>query len=250
MGKRHETLGVKQALRLEWMRKTVNLRLSGLDAHAIRRELHTFLANKRGSGSEGERGDETRAMAVSNLMNTWVLPDAALDDFRDASLAFLREHPSMNLPIHWGMISAAYPFWFNVARQTGRLLALQNQVTHRQIVNRIKERYGDRQTVSRYARYVIRSFVAWGVMQDTGDKGCYEKAATASIADIDLAVLLFESALLATPEAKAPLELLVNNPAFFPFRLPTLNGDIVSLRSKRIEVIRYGLDEVLLQLAS
>ena len=248
MSERHETLGIKQVLRLEWLQKTVNLLLAGLDSPAVRRELHAFLANKKGDGSEGERGDETRTCAVTNLMNVWVLPDAALARLRDASLAFLREHPSMSLPIHWGMISAAYPFWFNVARQTGRLLALQNQVTYRQIVNRLKERYGDRQTVSRYARYVIRSFVAWGILQDTGAKGCYEKAAPLRIADAGLAALLFESALLATPEAKAPLELLLNNPAFFPFQLPVMSGDSVARRNNRIEVTRHGLDEALLRI--
>jgi len=79
-------------------------------------------------------------------MKIWVSPDPGLIPFRDASLAFLREHPSMALVVHWGMISAIYPFWFNVARQTGRLLALQDQVTQTQIINRLKEQYGDRQT--------------------------------------------------------------------------------------------------------
>ena len=68
-------------------------------------------------------------------MKIWVSPDPELVPFRDASLAFLREHPSMTLAVHWGMISAVYPFWFNVARQTGRLLALQDQVTQQQIIN-------------------------------------------------------------------------------------------------------------------
>jgi hypothetical protein len=168
--------------------------------------------------------------------------------FRDASLAVLRGNPSMALAVHWGMISAAYPFWFNVARQTGRLLALQDQVTQTQIINRLKEQYGDRQTIFRYGRYVLRSFVAWGVLQDVDAKGCYEKAAPVSIAEPNLAILMFESALLATPEARGALGLLLNNPAFFPFQLPVMTGDFVSQRSERIDVVRYGLDDELLKL--
>jgi hypothetical protein len=182
------------------------------------------------------------------LMKIWVFFDPELLPFRDASLAFLRENPSMALAVHWGMISAVYPFWFNVARQTGRLLALQDQVTQTQIINRLKEQYGDRQTVSRYARFVIRSFVAWGSLKDSEAKGCYEKAAPVSIAAADLAILMFESALLATPEAKGALGLLLNNPAFFPFQLPVMTGDFVSQRSDRIDVVRYGLDDELLKL--
>ena len=151
MGKRHESIGIKQVIRFDWMQKTVNLLLAGLDATKIRQELHEFLADKKGNGSKGERSDQTRTFAVNNLMKIWVSPDSELILLRDASLSSLRENSLMPLAVHWGMISAVYPFWFNVARQTGRLLALQEQVTQMQIIGRMKEQYGDRQTVSRYA---------------------------------------------------------------------------------------------------
>ncbi|WP_298068440.1 hypothetical protein [uncultured Mailhella sp.] len=248
MGKRHEAIGIKQAIRFEWMQKTVNLLLAGLDAKTIRQELHEFLADKKGNGLKGERSDQTRTFVVNNLMKIWVSPDPELISFRDASLAFLRETPYMALAVHWGMVSAVYPFWFNVASQIGRLLTLQDQLTQTQIIKRLKEQYGDRQTVSRYAQFVIRSFVAWKVLRDSQSMGCYEKAAPVSIAEPNLAILMFESALLATPEAKAALGLLLNNPAFFPFQLPVMTGAFVSQRSDRIEVVRYGLDDDLLKL--
>lgn len=248
MGKRHDAIGIKQAIRFEWMQKAANLLLAGLDAKSIRQELHEFLADRKGNGSEGERSDQTRTFVVNNLMKIWVAPDPELIPFRDASLAFLRENPSMALAVHWGMISAVYPFWFNVAQQTGRLLGLQDQVTQAQIINRLKEQYGDRQTVSRYARFVIRSFVAWEVLKDSEAKGCYEKTAPVSIAEPNLAILMFESALLATPEAKGALGLLLNNPAFFPFRFPVMSSDAIARNNTRIDVVRYGLDEELLNL--
>ena len=248
MGKRHEAIGIKQAIRFEWMQKAPNLLLAGLDAKAIRQELHEFLSDRKDNGPDGERSDQTRTFVVNNLMKIWVSPDPELIPFRDASLAFLRENASMALAIHWGMISAVYPFWFNVARQTGRLLALQDQVTQTQIINRLKEQYGDRQTVSRYARFVIRSFVAWGALKYSDAKGCYEKTSPVSIAEPNLAILMSESALLAIPEAKCALGLLLNNPAFFPFQLPVMTGDFVSQRSERIDVVRYGLNDELLKL--
>lgn len=248
MGKRHEAIGIKQAIRFEWMQKAANLLLAGLDAKTIRQELHEFLSDRNDNGSEGERSDMTRTFVVNNLMKIWIAPDPDLIPFRDASLAFLRENPSTAMAVHWGMISAAYPFWFNVARQTGRLLALQDQVTQTQIIDRLKEQYGDRQTVSRYARFVIRSFVAWGVLKDSDAKGCYKKVASVSIAEPNLALLMFQSALLATPEEKVALGLLLNNPSFFPFQLPVMTGDFVSQRSDRIDVVRYGLDDELLKL--
>jgi hypothetical protein len=135
-----------------------------------------------------------------------------------------------------------------VARQTGRLLALQNQVTQTQIINRLKEQYGDRQTIFRYGRYVLRSFVAWEILKDSEAKGCYEKAAPVSITDPDLAILMLESALLATPEAKGALGLLLNNPAFFPFHMPLITGTFACKHNDRIDLGRYGLDDELLGL--
>ena len=69
-----------------------------------------------------------------------------------------------------------------------------------------------------------------------------------NIADLGLAILMLESALLSTPSAKSTVGLVVNNPAFFPFQLPVMTGDFVSQRSERINVVRYGLDDELLKL--
>lgn len=248
MATRHDMIGIKQIIRVEWMQKTVNLILAGLPPEAIRQELHGYLSERMGSGSQHTRSAQTRAFAVSNLMNMWVVPIPELDSFRDTALSLIQQNPSYNLPVQWAMISAVYPFWFNVAQQTGRLLALQDQLTHSQIVNRLKEQYGDKQTVSRNVRYVIRSLVAWGVLVDSESKGCYEKSIPINITDPDLAILLLESALHAIPAGKKALPVLLNNPALFPFKLPVISGDFIQNRSTRIYVIRYGLDEDMLEL--
>ncbi len=248
IGKRHEAIGIKQAIRFEWMQKATNLLLAGLDTKTIRHELHEYLAEIKSSGIKAKRGDTSRTQVVNMLMNIWGSPDSELVHYRNASLMILREHPSMALPVHWGMISAVYPFWFNVARQTGRLLALQDQVTQMQITNRLKEQYGDRQTVSRYTRYVIRSFIAWGILKDSKTKGCYEKPASMHIIQPELAILMLESALLTIPEGKSILNMLLNNPAFFPFQLPVITGGLVSQLSNRIEVVHVGFDDISLSL--
>ncbi|MDD2366096.1 MAG: hypothetical protein PHN84_08025 [Desulfuromonadaceae bacterium] len=248
MSARHDLIGIKQILRLDWLEKTTNLLFAGMEGKYIRKELHDFLGCQKSCDAEGERSEQTRTFAVNNLMKIWVSPESELVDFRNAALALLRKQPSMALAIHWAVISAAYPFWFNVARQTGRLLNLQDQVTQQQIANRLKEQYGDRQTISRYARYVIRSFVEWGVLKDAETKGCYEKAAVVTISDQNLAILMLEAALQTSPEGKGALGLLLNNPAFFPFSLPVMSGDLVTRQTDRIDVVRYGMDDEMLKL--
>lgn len=245
---RHEKLGIKQVLRYEWMQKAVNLCLAGLDTKAIRQELHEFLSQRKGDGSEGGRSDRTRTFVVDNLVKIWIVPDSELVPYRDALLAGFQENRSTALAAHWAMVSAAYPFWFNVARQTGRLLNLQDQVTQPQIINRLKEQYGDRQTITRYAQYVIRSFVAWGALRDSETKGCYVKGETVTVLDQNLVSLMVEAALHANPEGKETLGLLLNAPAFFPFQLLVISGSSITQGNERVDVIRYGLDDELLKL--
>lgn len=260
MDARHDLIGIKQTLRLEWLQRTASMLLAGLEPKAIRHELHDWLADRMGIGGStnldhegqssgiGKRGATSRTQVVNMLMKVWVLVEPDLAAYREASLAYLRANPAAALAIHWGMVGAVYPFWFNTARQVGRLLALQDQVTQAQIIGRLKEHYGDRQTVGRYGRYAIRSQVAWGVIRDSVTKGCYEKVTPLVVDDPALGMLLVEAALHATPEAKATLSVVLNSPAFFPFQLPPLTGDLISRGSNRIEVLRHGLDEELLRL--
>ena len=248
MGKRHEKLGIKQTIQKHWMDYTVKMMLAGLSEHEIRSELNEYLSTQKQSGGTGDRGRKTYGIGIS-ILASWFSPVKELTAFRDHALDLVQKiSPGMWLPYHWAIISASYPFWFNVAKQTGRLLNLQDQVTQAQIFTRLKEQYGDRETVARNARYAIRSFIAWGVLSDSKVKGCYKKSSIMNICDTDVTILLFEAALHAEIEGKAALGLLKSNPAFFPFQLPVLTGDFISQQSTVITVVRYGLDDELLKL--
>lgn len=248
MGNRHEKIGMKQVIRLEWMDKVLSMLLAGMSEAEIRQDLDEYLSTQKQSGGQGKRGKKTYRMAIG-ILSSWFSPDKDLIDFRDDALKLARELPKDKwLPLHWAVISASYPFWFNVAKQVGRLLNLQDKITQKQIFNRLKEQYGDRETVARNARYTVRSFVAWGILKDSDTKGCYEKGNSFSIADYKEIITLLESGLLATEEGKSPLGVLLNSPSFFPFSLSTVTGDFIAQNSPRINVVRYGLDDELLKL--
>jgi hypothetical protein len=247
MSKRHDAIGIKQTIRYEWMEKTSNMLLAGMDRNSIQQELTNYLMYHKGDGSENQRSKNTCKFAVSNLMNIWFSPDSELIDFKDSAIIILSKNPSKALAIYWSLISAAYPFWFNVALQTGRLLNLQEQVTSYQIITRLKEQYGDRETVSRYTRYVIRSLVSWGVLNDYGCKGCYKKSTQLHISDKSTSILLVEAMLHAIPEGKESLKVLVNSPALFPFHLPPITSNYFE-EQNRFNVINYGIDCGLLEL--
>ena len=227
------------------MDRVVQMMLAGISEKEIRTDLDEFLATQLPSGGIGKRGKTAYPMAIG-ILSSWFSPDADLVAFRDDALKLAGTlSPDQWLPLHWAILSTSYPFWFNVAKQVGRLLNLQDQIRQAQVFSRLKEQYGDRETVARIARYTVRSFVAWGVLQDSGTKGCYEKSAPVNVENRDLAVLMVESALYTMPEAAGILGTLLNNPAFFPFRLPDVTGDFVSQHSSRIDVSKYVDDDFL-----
>jgi hypothetical protein len=216
---RFDKVGIKQVIRLEWMDRCLSLLLSGMSANEIRRDLIDYLADKKQSGGTGERGDKTYTIAIG-ILAAWFDPSPELIDLRDRLLMKAKKCSVENwLPLHWAMMIAAYPFWFNVAIQTGRILALQDKVTQKQIFDRLVERYGERATVLRNARYAVRSFVAWGVLEDTEIKGRYKKSDPMAVSDPQIIAMLFEAMLISTPDNKAPLRSLMASPALFPMCL-------------------------------
>lgn len=243
---RLKSLGIKQTIQRHWMDRTLQMLLAGMPEPEIRAELDSYLATQRQSGGSGERGQKTYGMAIY-ILRCWFAPDPDLVGLRDDALSLARDiSPDRWLPLHWAVLSASYPFWFNTARQCGRLLNLQNQISQRQVFARLTETYGDRETVLRNARYTIRSFVAWGVLVDSPEKGCYAPSAKIAVKTPAEASLLLEAALMASPGQKAALSQLSGTPGLFPFEMPSVSGAQLAEVNQRLSVMRYGLDEEML----
>ena len=249
MSVRHESIGIKQVVRLEWYDYTLDLLQQGLSAKEIRAALDDYLKDRLQTGGYGERGGKTYTKAITQLMKSWVTPAKELIPFRDEALKLsISADRETWMVLHWAMTSAAYPFWYKVAEQVGRLLNLQAATNQAQIRQRCFETFGERSTVERSARRVVRTFVAWGLLQETTPKGCYKRGEKTVITDTQFATILLESALHTLPNGKANLNSILQNPATFPFSLPILTGSMAAADSSQIDVCRYGLDEELMML--
>lgn len=241
------SIGIKQIIRYEWIEHTFRLLSSGIPKDEIRKELEIYLSEKKGSGETGRRAEYTMSLAVAVLMNTWVTPKQNLLSYRDKWLCYAEKQPFHQIG-HWSMLSATYPFWFNICYICGSLFKLQDQITKSQVMNRIYEVLGERNTVERCSRYVIRSLVSWGIIKDVNTKGAYEKGNVIAINDMYLISLLLESALYAIPDKKFQLSALLNCPSFFNFRFPVISGSQISRLNKNIKVEQYSLDNEYLSL--
>ena len=247
MNSRLNQIGFSQRVRLEWLEVTANLVLAGNDKSAINDALQELLKDKVSIGGQAERGNREKIITI--LMRVWLNVPHELEALRVDGLELLKRVPRADrLAVHWGMVMAVYPFWASVASHVGRFLKLQGSATAVHIQRRLREQYGERETVARATRRVLRSFIDWGVLSETGTKGVYSQGLYISVADPAIASWLIEASLHTRTNRCAPLKDLVESTGLFPFRIKHLAAESLLAASPRLDLLRHGLDDELVML--
>ena len=242
---RKDQIGFSQRIQLSWLEETANLILAGQKQEEIQIYLQDLLKDQLSVGGTATRGNREKAITI--LMKIWVNVPDGFESLKKEGLELIQSVPvDEHMAVHWGMATAVYPFWASVAASVGRLLRLQGTVSTIQAQRRVREQYGERETVARAARRVLRTFIDWGVLEETGKKGIYQVSRFLMITDRRLISWFVETSLIASGESSGTLSELVNNPALFPFQIPL--QDISAFPGKRIEIIRHSLDENLVLL--
>lgn len=248
MNGRKAQIGFSQRTRLEWFEQTANFILAGNDKATINDSLQDLLQDKVSVEGKSVRGNREKVITI--LLKTWLTVPREMEEFREEGLKILQGLPRKDrIAVHWGMTLAVYPFWGSVAVHTGRLLRLQGTAATAQVQRRIKEDYGERETASRAVRRVLRSFIDWGVLKETGDKGVYGQGNQYPIEDPRLIAWLVEASLRARVNGSAAIKDLLDSPSIFPFRMAHISADKVASLSPRLNVLRHGLDDDLVMLA-
>ena len=245
---RRDQVGFSQRIQLDWLDYTANLVLAGNSKAEIVAALSERLKEKLSVGSEPERGNRDKAITI--LTKVWVAVPRDLQALRDEGLDHLRARsPSERMLVHWCMCMAVYPFFGTVADAVGRLLRLQGTAGAAQVQRRLRERFGERETVARAARRILRAYIDWEVLLETDEKGLYRATAKRPIDDPPLALWAIKAILFATDDAPRPAPTLLRGPHLFPFDLP-----LPPLRKleacEGLEISRHGIDqEVLIALS-
>ncbi len=234
-------IGFSQRIQLEWLQLTAGLLLAEGTRSQIQVALQEFLQEQLSVGGTAVRGNREKAITI--LLKIWVSVPKHVEALRDDGLGHLKRLPSGDhLPVHWGMCMAVYPFFAIVAETVGRLLRLQGSVSAAHVQRRLREQLGERETVARAARRVLRCFVDWGVLEETGEKGVYQASPVRLVQDTRLSPWLIEATLVARNTSSGALKAIVDGPALFPFSFASFS--VLELQgNNRLEWSRQGLDE-------
>lgn len=245
--RRHSQIGLDRLVRLEWLERTAYLVLAGNDAHGMKTILQEELSDTFRSSNTQVRGSLDKTITI--LLRIWGGVSGDLHPLRADGLNLLSTLPRRDhIALHWGMTMAVYPFWSELAAHTGRLLGLQGAAASDQVQRRAREQYGERETVSRRVRYVLRSFIDWGVLEETEVKGTYGQGVRYTVEEPGLIAWMVEASLRARKNGSAAIKDLFDSPSMFPFRLVRISAAHVTLLSPRLVILRHGLDNDLVML--
>ncbi len=126
---------------------------------------------------------------------------------------------SERLPFHWGMTMAVYPFWRVVADITGDCSGFRVR-WRRPGAEAGQGVAGGEEVVARSARYVLRAFADWGVIDDSAGKGEYSPVPRRSTSPTrEWRYGCSKPHMLAASEASVDFGSLVNGPSLFPFQI-------------------------------
>lgn len=234
-------VGFSQRIQLEWLEQTAQLFMAGNTRGRIEEALQELLRDQISIGGNAQRGNREKAITI--LLKVWVTVPKNMEPFRDDGLELLRTLPSRgHLPVHWGMSMAVYPFFGAVAETVGRLLKLQETISAAQVQRRVREQLGERETVARAARRILRCLIDWEVLEDTEQKGVYRAAPKLELDSKRLKSWLIEGLLISKESSAFPLKGIMGMPAFFPFKSDGIRAREIE-SNHRLSVFRHGLDE-------
>ena len=240
--RRYSQIGIDRIIRLEWLERAAYLVLAGNEASAVKETLQEEIQWAFRSKDTKVRGSIDKTLTI--LMRVWVHAPSGLGDFQREGLELLAVLPQENhIAVHWGMIMAVYPFWGAVAAHVGRLIGLQGLFTAGQVQRRVREQYGERETVSRRARYVLRSFVNWRVIEETSNRGIYAPGSALQITQLGLIAWLTEALLHANPNGSTAFKEIISSPSIFPFQLAHVSIEQIVGLSSRLDILRHSFNE-------
>jgi hypothetical protein len=213
--KRKATIGFDRTIQIEWLDIAAARVSRGEPPSEIRKVLWDFLEDL----VPGNTNSSGRGKTLTVLTRIWLTVPERVEPLRDRALKCLAAANAENrVAVHWAMVVATHPFFFDVATHLGKLLVLHGQANRSQIKRRMTESWGDRSTLERTIQHALKSMTQWGVLWPGSEKGSLVAARNPIRISEEIAELLVHGVILSQGRGMS-LSQLGAHPAAFPFKL-------------------------------
>ncbi len=203
-------------------------------------ESKAFLASLVGAEV---KGSESLRKVLTHIRRVWFDPPDHCIGLHAQAIALSHTYQSKDAHVllHWGMTLAAYPSVGIVATHIGRSLKLQDDFLLADVQKRMRSQFGEREYVSRVTRYVVSSFLDWGVIDDSEQNGAYKRRDRIEVKDTELLAWVAEAILLSSDRNQMSMVELSDHPALFPFSLGGVNAHVIQV-NPRLRIDRQSLN--------
>ena len=161
------SIAFNRRLRSAWLEEGLRLRCEGIDGEPWLERMEDLVSIET-------KGRDSITKSMRYLRHIWT-DTGASDPLRDEAIELYQETPTKDVArvLSWGMASATYPFLHDVATTLGRMLKVQPEVKLEQLLRKLSETYGEKETVRRSARYSLGLIHELGFVERTESVGCY-----------------------------------------------------------------------------
>lgn len=235
------TIAFNRRLRFDWLREGLRLRAEGVDgAEWIERVEQVVRLDTAGRDSVQK--------SMRYLRHIWL--EGEEKDLRAAALRlYSRESdPNRDRTLCWGMATATYPFLSTVAACVGRMLRIQPEFKLEQLLRKLTEAFGEKETVRRSGRYSLGLIEDLGFIARVGKPGFYQATPALQVTN-DAIASWFIRAWFRSIESSDSLDriALAGHPSLFPFDGKQLTD--AALRTGVLVLVRLSFSQETVRLS-
>ena len=160
-------IAFNRRLKAAWLREGLRLLADDTDGPQWIERMEDLV-------KETNSGKDSITKSMRYLRHVWIEKGDA-DGLRSDAIDIYRSGPSeqASVILSWGMACATYPFLNDVASTVGRMLRVQPEVKLEQLLRKLSETYGERETVRRSGRYALGVITDFGFVERAKSAGCY-----------------------------------------------------------------------------
>lgn len=217
-------IAFNRRLRASWIREGLRLLAEGLDEAAWLERMEDLV-------KQSNSGKDSIKKSMRYLRHIWIEPGGA-DALRSEAVQLYRSRPSekASIILSWGMAIATYPFLNDVAATVGRMLRVQPEVKLEQLLRKLTETYGERETVRRSGRYALGVITDFGFVQHATGAGCYVLGQPVKIEPADLSGWLVRAWFAASShDAVIDRAVMAGSPSLAFFSAPPMIADAITV---------------------
>lgn len=154
-----KTVGYACSIKLQWLKKAIQLTQENLDEATYKLELNEYLSFEIDSPT---RLRKTREI----LMNIWYYDDEIINPFRKEALELIEMYPDYIVPINLCLIYLAYPVVADICKFMGRIFEYHDEVTNATLKQKLYDEWGERGTLETTSRRVTLTLKELEILSD------------------------------------------------------------------------------------